>query len=215
MAKKKIPCKEIKEVPGLNPPRRILGKTFKGLLDSIKEKGILVPLLINQDGLLVDGYRRFNCAKELGIEKVPVEVLHGDPAELWSTINGSMRAVHGRDWMWVAAYGAPVKNQTFRSQLKILRSVIGNSGICKLAKANISPHVVRIAQTVSEYCRESGKKFLQKTIWWLVDQKGQNYVRQAMRSGIPAEVLCNAINKGKALWESAELTGGVGGGGKP
>lgn len=44
------------------------------LLESIREHGILVPLVVTSAGLLLDGHRRLECARELGIENVPVVV---------------------------------------------------------------------------------------------------------------------------------------------
>jgi hypothetical protein len=48
------------------------------LLHSVEEFGILVPLLVTErapnDYLIVDGVRRYLCAKELGLETVPCRV---------------------------------------------------------------------------------------------------------------------------------------------
>jgi N6-adenosine-specific RNA methylase IME4 len=54
----------------------------KALRDDIERRGILVPLLVTADGLLLDGHRRLSAAKELEIEKVPVCILPGDSEEL-------------------------------------------------------------------------------------------------------------------------------------
>lgn len=48
---------------------------FKELSDSIAEHGILEPLLIKPDGEIVCGERRWNAAKKLELETVPVEIL--------------------------------------------------------------------------------------------------------------------------------------------
>ena len=44
------------------------------LKTSIQRKGILTPLLISDDDRILSGHRRFLCAKESGIENVPVMV---------------------------------------------------------------------------------------------------------------------------------------------
>ena len=46
-------------------------ETYQGLKNSIKERGILVPLLLKA-GILVDGHNRRKAAIELGFELVPV-----------------------------------------------------------------------------------------------------------------------------------------------
>jgi hypothetical protein len=54
---------------------------FSGLVEDIRARGILVDLLVTEDGLLLDGHRRLAAARRLGLEKVPVkrvQVDHGD-----------------------------------------------------------------------------------------------------------------------------------------
>jgi len=52
-----------------------LGKVF---LHSVKEKGILVPLAIKQDGTIISGHRRWRAAMAVGLQTVPVEVVSYD-----------------------------------------------------------------------------------------------------------------------------------------
>lgn len=74
---REIPLKQLVESK-LNPR-----KTFAGMDDltaSIKEQGILVPLIVREskDGFeILAGARRFRVAKELGFEHVPCRILAG------------------------------------------------------------------------------------------------------------------------------------------
>lgn len=45
----------------------------ESLIDDIRKNGILTPIVINQDGIIVSGHRRFACALELGLTEVPCE----------------------------------------------------------------------------------------------------------------------------------------------
>lgn len=44
------------------------------LLESIRVHGVLAPLLITSDNVVISGHRRLDAAKKLGLEKVPVVV---------------------------------------------------------------------------------------------------------------------------------------------
>ena len=44
------------------------------LLESIERDGILVPLVISEDGIIISGCRRWKAALQLGLTSVPVEV---------------------------------------------------------------------------------------------------------------------------------------------
>jgi ParB family chromosome partitioning protein len=50
---------------------------FDSLLASIRENGILEPLVINLDWLVIDGQHRLAAARLLGIEAVDVSVWTG------------------------------------------------------------------------------------------------------------------------------------------
>lgn len=47
------------------------------LIESIKRFGFNVPLLVDEDMTIVAGHARFEAAKELGLEEVPVIILRG------------------------------------------------------------------------------------------------------------------------------------------
>ena len=68
-----------KEYEELFPP--LVGENYKKLLESIREKGQLIPIAINQDGILLDGHQRRKVCKELGIEPFYNIFTFGTPEE--------------------------------------------------------------------------------------------------------------------------------------
>ena len=74
-----IPIEKIR----INPhnPRALFDPVpLQILRESIRELGILVPLLVyeslrTQDYVILDGERRWRCAKELGLPTVPANVI--------------------------------------------------------------------------------------------------------------------------------------------
>jgi len=61
--------------PDKDQPRKKTGfekEEIQELANSIKEVGIIVPLLIQENGMLIDGERRWRASKLLGLKKVPV-----------------------------------------------------------------------------------------------------------------------------------------------
>jgi ParB/RepB/Spo0J family partition protein len=51
------------------------------LVASVRAKGVLVPMLITQDGRIIAGHRRWQASKQVGLAKVPV-VVFGSTDEL-------------------------------------------------------------------------------------------------------------------------------------
>lgn len=46
-----------------------------GLIESIKNNGIMEPLVIKEDGTIMSGHRRWRAAKAIGLEEVPCRVV--------------------------------------------------------------------------------------------------------------------------------------------
>lgn len=67
--------REIKAVwPNPGNPRKDIkaDPSFPGLVESIRNQGILQPLLVNRYGCILAGHRRYEAALELGLATVPV-----------------------------------------------------------------------------------------------------------------------------------------------
>ena len=76
-------------VPFENNPFEVRDdEEMKSLIESIREYGILTPLVVSRQGnrgdviQLVSGHRRLHAAKELGIEVIPVTYVTMTPAEI-------------------------------------------------------------------------------------------------------------------------------------
>lgn len=71
--------------PNPNQPRqRFEEQDLQELAESIKEKGVLTPLLVSRDGRgyrLIAGERRWRAAQKAGLRRVPVVVRETTPAE--------------------------------------------------------------------------------------------------------------------------------------
>lgn len=76
---KSLPTSKLK--PNPHNPRMLFDREpMLVLRDSIKRVGILVPLTVYQEGrtgeyVILDGQRRWMCAQEVGLDKIPVNVV--------------------------------------------------------------------------------------------------------------------------------------------
>ena len=60
------------ELAGLLPD--LDGATFGSLREDISQRGIQVPVIVTEDGTIIDGHHRFRIAKELGIDSLWMSV---------------------------------------------------------------------------------------------------------------------------------------------
>lgn len=73
-------------IPDKDQPRKIFNENkLEELAMSIKEKGILNPIVVEKKGdkyLIIDGERRYKCAKKLGLNKVVVNIVESNKSLL-------------------------------------------------------------------------------------------------------------------------------------
>jgi len=104
---KQVPVSQI-DTAEFNPSSRTEVRALSGLMDNIRERGVLAPLHVIQTSfdpknpryVLVDGHRRFAVCCQLGEYAVPC-VVHKDtsPAALWADLSRDTRALSAFEWM--------------------------------------------------------------------------------------------------------------------
>ena len=65
-----------------SPSRKNLG-SLKGLEKSISEYGLLHPIVITPEGVLIAGLRRLEAVKQLGWREIPVHIIPIDSKDIW------------------------------------------------------------------------------------------------------------------------------------
>ena len=88
-----IPLDQIK-TDGKNP-NRMNDELFQGLVQHIKDNGILNPIVVTEDMLLADGEHRLKAAKELGLETIPARIIPNDE-RLRRLIRQTMNKLRGQ-----------------------------------------------------------------------------------------------------------------------
>lgn len=71
-------------------------KEFSAFVESVRSNGVIVPLLVTTDGLLLDGHRRLRAAREVGLAEVPIRVVDVDGAEGWQKAVALLSNLHRR-----------------------------------------------------------------------------------------------------------------------
>ena len=97
-------------------PRKISDESFKRLQESLTKFGVVIPLIINEDNILIAGHQRTRAIKSLEFEKVPVYISK-DKIGVIDEINFNLR--HNRV-------------ETNHSRVKILKDDIPEGDFCKI-----------------------------------------------------------------------------------
>lgn len=127
---KLVPLKEIRPDP--NQPRKYYDETaMTELTDSVKEKGILQPILIRPNGkgmILVCGERRYKAATAAGLTEIPAvirELTDEEALELQITENLQRKDVHPMEE--AVAFQSMINNKQRKLTVEEVAGKIGKS----------------------------------------------------------------------------------------
>lgn len=76
---------EINKIKVKDRQRKYIGD-ITPLKRSMKELGLLNPIIVSDDYTLIAGYRRLLSAKELGWQKIPARIISSDKKHLFADI---------------------------------------------------------------------------------------------------------------------------------
>lgn len=201
-----MPTAQIKTAK-FNPHKRIEPSRLTGLLLSIRQHGILEPLVLAHDFTLADGHRRLACAKLLNMETVPCAHYKETPLEapaLWVVLNSDTLNLTPAQWLAAVEAGLSIDTPGFPDTLKrrilLLIELMGAEIIVKLVEENRSPHIVDVAERIARYCdRRGDKTFMRLTFIWLLGSGSAFAVRHAIDEEIDTELLIEAIEQDREL----------------
>ena len=168
---------DVKPAPW-NPPGRVTDKRLIELKNSIKERGILYPLLLGSDGLVADGHRRLSCAKLLGLRTVPV-ILAKEPAiELYEVPNTGQRRLTGAEWIHVyleAPNAVPEKQRTY---IGAIERELGREALELLKEHELGWSIYNDCAWLVRYCgREDSAENIWRALRWAIKHGASYYIR--------------------------------------
>jgi len=90
--------------------RGVVDTTIDTLITSIQEIGLLYPILITRDGVLVDGLQRLTAMRRLGIEDIPVQFDDSDDSDHAALIRREL-AANGVRTQWTPVQAAAARRR--------------------------------------------------------------------------------------------------------
>lgn len=174
-------------------------KSLRRLRESIREKGVLIPIMIREDGTIIDGHRRVKCAKDIGLGQVPVVVIDGDIASLFRELNDTRKQVTGAQWMDGYTRGADVPER-IRSKIEALQVIVGREGIERLVSLGVSPVLYNVVRRTAAYCdRGDDILFQAEVIYWVTEYHQALHLHRALRDFVSPEIILQAVEEGREL----------------
>lgn len=170
------------------------------LTKSIKEFGIIMPLVVDADNNLIDGHRRLASAKFLKLAKVPVIQLDSKMSKdkAYEVINSTSKKISNHDFIFIYINGGSIPKRAI-VKIEQLKEIVGEEGLKKLGDHGATYTVLNYAWMVRKYCGETSDAFLKKVVFWLVYHKMIYATRRAMEGKVKKEVIQRAISSNRPL----------------
>ena len=133
-----------------NPVERVEVKKLKALAQSIKDDGLIYPLMITEDRTLIDGNRRLTALKMLGFEKVECIISDIDKDKAFSIVNTLGMKITNRGWLQIGLGGGFLESAK-QKQYDELHDLVGKAGIKNLIECKLGLTTLNFCKKVKSY----------------------------------------------------------------
>lgn len=198
MTTKIVSIKDIR-LAKFNPISRTREGAIGPLLKSIQKYGrALVPVLVDQNMNLIDGHRRVECCKRLGIETIEASVVDVENhEEAWSDINVTAKRILNRDWFSAYVSGMLLENmpKSYARQISEMERLCGRKLIVDIAndEKRGRGHIYVVASALAGYCDDTSDRFMRAAINYMNKRGNQFLMRRAMAMCINPKTLRTKI----------------------
>jgi hypothetical protein len=186
---------------GYNPASRIEQQKIKPLMRSLDKYGILCPISIDKNNVIIDGHRRVAGAKELGWDTIPAITITSDASsdELYSTINTTARRMNGNEQLYVWLRNPLAVAEATQRLCQKAQDDLGRDLLIKMARSGFSITMYRWAMEIRAYLGNERPAFMKKIVNWLLKHRNTKVVHSLISLKQPPEVILKAINEDKPI----------------
>ena len=170
---------------------------FKTLVNNIRKNGLLTPITVANDNMIIDGNRRVRALKILKVKKVPV-IMHNSTShltfdDLFVACNEDTMKINACQELERYLNGAKVKNTTYAA-IKKVEEVGGRKALRQIVNVNKSPITYSIALSqVRSYTGRNDRTFLRQALTWMLHTGSAYRLKAAINEFIPVPRIISAI----------------------
>ena len=191
-----------------NPPVRTdASACIDGLREDIKQRGLIEPLTIDKNNVLINGHRRFRCIIELNWKKVSViqhNIEQKTTDDYFLATNEHTLRMSGAQYLWRYMHESVIPDKYLKTNIAPLELWMGKKaawGMFRvLIQRNISP--ASICTVMGFYRRYTGQNTqvqMKKVAHGMLNVESIMKTKHSMYNFIPKAQLVKCVNGGKKL----------------
>ena len=170
---------------------------YRALRRNIKVNGLLSPLILSKNLVVIDGHRRLSCLKDLGHKKVNTivhdTVTNRNYDKMFVAANeDSIRITPAQEAERYLA-GAAISKHTL-NMITELEKIGGRPFIKRIVADKKSPTTYYIAlKQFQNYTKHVKRSVLRKVVYWMLNVGSAYQLKNAIGEFIPVEMLMEAV----------------------
>tara|TARA_Y100000034_G_scaffold28621_1_gene34416 strand:- start:834 stop:1469 length:636 start_codon:yes stop_codon:yes gene_type:complete len=187
-----------------NPPIRT-AKGINGLKNNIENNGLLQPILVDKNMIIIDGHRRRECLIQLGIEEVAIiqteeNIKHDD---LFIATCSDTLSLNGNQHLWRYMEGMQVPDAHYK-RIKDIEKWLGVTrahglfrNLIEDGKSHSTYHYAM--QLYREYTGRKTKKQMSELVYYMLNIDAPTRVKVAILNFIPINILIDSVESKKKI----------------
>ena len=207
MILKQVNISEIKPSVYNPPVRTNLNASIAGLREDIKQRGLIEPLTIDKNNVLINGHRRFRCIVELNWKKVNViqhNIEQKTTDEYFLSTNEHTLRMNGAQYLWRYMNKAVIPIKYLNNYIKPLEVWMGKKAAWgmfrELIKRNSSPASIHtVMKLYRDYTGQSTQVQMKKLVHYMLFVESIMKTKHAMYNFIPKKQLIKCVENRKEL----------------
>ena len=186
-----------------NPPSRtVANRSIDGLREDIKEKGLIEPLTIDKNNVIINGHRRFRCVLELNWKKVNViqhNIEQKTTDAFFLATNEHTLRMNGAQYLWRYMNKASIPEKYLNNYIKPLEDWLGKRaawGLFRLLiQRNTSPASIHtVMRLYRDYTGQSTQLQMKKFAYYMLNVESIMKTKHAMYNFIPKKQLIDCVD---------------------
>lgn len=156
----------------IQPEYRTDVKFLQALRHSIKLKGLITPILVDESSLeIIDGHRRAECYRLDGMKEIPcVLVKVNNSSDAWIEVNSKARAIRRKDYVGIYMKGGNIPKGVLNDVIEIV-DVLGKKFLDYMNDNNLSTRTVSDIIKVANKLNITDRKEITKFFNWGYETK--------------------------------------------
>lgn len=182
-----------------NPARRSEPARISNLVKSIREVGLLYPILITEGNEVVDGHGRLAAYEQMQMDTIPCLVVEGKQTDLYRSVNFTAARLSANDLVGVWLQNPDAIPQRKRLVMEEMENTLGRPMVEQIYKRGSSHRTYHLAKSLARSWDCDTPEEITKIIRWIWKHAMMTIASRAVTYGMDHARIQRAVKHNRPL----------------